>query len=180
MCLIYILEGKLELRKIIEMLGLLGLVMDREDGKVPDRSINDHTLRVEGLSNMLENEARTKAIELGMPADADEEQMNEHLLSSFISAVNSFASSTFKTGTLDRIKSGDFTLLINSNNNLMFVYIFRGYSYYGMPKLNYLADKLSELSVLNEVKDKYSITNNEKQILETEIMKVISAQYDRI
>ena len=110
----------------------------------------------------------------------DEEQINEHLLSSFISAVNSFASSTFKTGNLDRIKSGDFTLLINSNNNLMFVYIFRGYSYYGMPKLNYLADKLSELSVLNEVKDKYSISHNEQQILETEIMKVISAQYDRI
>lgn len=99
------------------------------------------------------------------------EDMQEHLIGGFLSAINSFFSSVFKeTNSLDRIKSRDHTILMKSQDELLYCYIFRGQSLFATQRLEDfvqnvkskkdITDQLSSLIDIADpnVTDSYNIT----------------------
>ena len=71
--------------------------------------------------------------------------MESNLIASFISAINSFGKQAFSTlGTIDRIKYGDYFITLQSKDDFLFGYVFKGDSYPAISKLNNFVIKLSE------------------------------------
>ncbi len=62
---------------------------------------------------------------------------DETLLSGFLTAINTFMKETFESsGHIERIKHQDHTLLIKSQEGLIFCYIFKGRSFFAQNKLS--------------------------------------------
>ena len=79
---------------------------------------------------------------------------NEHLISSFITAFNSFTKDIFSSeNVIERIKHDDYTILMKSVEELLICYIFRGNSFYAQKKMNsiveYLIDQFDLLKFIN-------------------------------
>ena len=64
-------------------------------------------------------------------------QIDDQLMGGFLTALNSFVGEAFASsgGYIDRIKFKDYTFVIKQFGNLVFCYIFKGYSYYAVQKL---------------------------------------------
>ncbi len=85
------------------------------------------------------------------------EEMNINdgdLITNFISAINSFGKEVFShSGTIDRIKHGDYMIVFNSKGDLLFGYVFKGQSYSALSKLDYFIDNLYNLEdIIREIK----------------------------
>ncbi len=77
--------------------------------------------------------------------------MDGNLIAGFISAINSFGQETFSTlDTIDRIKHGDFFIIIQSKDDFLFGYVFKGDSYPAISKLNNFVKKISEFKDIYE------------------------------
>ncbi|MFW9996903.1 MAG: hypothetical protein ACFFD4_32980, partial [Candidatus Odinarchaeota archaeon] len=61
--------------------------------------------------------------------------IDEQLMSGVLSAINRFSSDLF-SGSLDRIKVGEYTLLVRSEESLLSCYVFKGQSYKATQKLS--------------------------------------------
>ncbi|MBY9007484.1 MAG: tetratricopeptide repeat protein [Candidatus Lokiarchaeota archaeon] len=61
------------------------------------------------------------------------------LIAGFISAINMFGKEAFSsTGSIDRIRHGEYLIIFQSKNNFLFGYVFKGQSYSAMSKLEEL------------------------------------------
>ena len=77
--------------------------------------------------------------------------MDGNLIAGFISAINSFGQETFSTlDTIDRIKHGDFFIIIQPKDDFLFGYVFKGDSYPAISKLNNFVKKISEFKDIFE------------------------------
>lgn len=66
-----------------------------------------------------------------------EEEIKEQLIGGFLTAINNFMRDAFSvTGSIDRIKHQEYTILLNGSKTLLFCYIFKGQSYHAMRKLS--------------------------------------------
>ena len=74
-----------------------------------------------------------------------------NLIAGLISAINSFGKQAFSTqGTIDRIKHGDYFITLQSKDDFLFGYVFKGDSYPAISKLNNFVKKLSEFKDIFE------------------------------
>ncbi len=65
------------------------------------------------------------------------------LIAGFISAINMFGKEAFATsGSIDRIKHGEFLIIFQSKENFLFGYVFKGHSYSAFSKLKDFVQKL--------------------------------------
>ncbi|MHA2502755.1 MAG: tetratricopeptide repeat protein [Candidatus Kariarchaeaceae archaeon] len=89
-----------------------------------------------------------------------------NLMANFISAVHSFAHQTFsESGTLERIKHGSYTILLNEINQLIIGYVFEGPMYHAIRKLGDFVKRLNEKSEFWDELDPYEITPTSISIL---------------
>jgi hypothetical protein len=66
-----------------------------------------------------------------------EGQLDEQIIGGFLTAINSFGRELFSTtGSLERIKHQDFTIMMKPQKPLMFCYVFKGQSYHALQKLD--------------------------------------------
>ena len=66
-----------------------------------------------------------------------------NLIASFISAINLFGKEAFSSsGTIDRIKHGEYLILLKSKEDFIFGYVFKGQSYSAISKLDLFIDFL--------------------------------------
>ncbi|MBY9006673.1 MAG: tetratricopeptide repeat protein [Candidatus Lokiarchaeota archaeon] len=79
-----------------------------------------------------------------------ENQINDgNLIAGFISAINIYGKEAFSTtGSIDRIKHGDNTIIFRSVDSLTFVYVFRGSSYSAVNKLDNFIKKIKAINNL--------------------------------
>ena len=78
--------------------------------------------------------------------------VNEHLIGSFLSAVNSFSQQTFReSGKLEIIQTGEFSILLHYIFNVILVYIFKGNSHYARKKMKGWALLLSKDKIVQDV-----------------------------
>ncbi|MCH8908826.1 MAG: hypothetical protein IH840_17205 [Candidatus Heimdallarchaeota archaeon] len=100
-------------------------------------------------------------------------QINEHLLTSFLSAIVSFANTLFSSeGNLQRIDHEDYTILMQSRGDLLYNYIFKGESYHGILKLKEISDKLNLDKTFRYHTEQRLVTSTSK--LDAIIEKVVS------
>lgn len=65
-----------------------------------------------------------------------EQKVDEQLVGGFISAIDTFSRHTFAvSGSIERIKHRDYTLIMKQTDSLVFCYVFRGSSYSALQKL---------------------------------------------
>jgi hypothetical protein len=71
------------------------------------------------------------------------DQLQEQLIGGFLAAINAFMQEAFSvTGSIERIKHEDYTLLFKSIEPLLFCYFFQGQSYSALRKLNSFIEKI--------------------------------------
>ncbi|MBN1216900.1 MAG: tetratricopeptide repeat protein [Candidatus Lokiarchaeota archaeon] len=67
------------------------------------------------------------------------------LIAGFISAINIFGKEAFSSsGSIDRIRHGEYLIIFQSKENLLFGYVFKGHSYSAMAKLEKLLFKITD------------------------------------
>ncbi len=77
-----------------------------------------------------------------------------NLIASFISAINLFGKEAFSSsGTIDRIKHGEYLIVLQSKEDYIFGYVFKGQSYSAISKLESFIDQLEQLT------DSFNILN---------------------
>ncbi|MBN1217042.1 MAG: tetratricopeptide repeat protein [Candidatus Lokiarchaeota archaeon] len=70
--------------------------------------------------------------------------LDGHLFSSFISAINIFGKQAFSTSeSIDRIRHGEYMIVFQSKGNFLFGYVFKGKSYNAISKLDQFIEKVS-------------------------------------
>jgi tetratricopeptide (TPR) repeat protein len=81
----------------------------------------------------------------GIPAFSkiftEELSLEEHLISSFLTAFNSFSGELFSEG-LDRAKFGEYTIIMMRVESFSVCYLFKGQSYLAKQKLAHFSDQL--------------------------------------
>ncbi|MBY9007527.1 MAG: tetratricopeptide repeat protein [Candidatus Lokiarchaeota archaeon] len=79
--------------------------------------------------------------------------LNEDLISGFISAINMFGKEAFSSsGSIDRIRHGDYSIIFQTYDGLIFGYVFKGSSSGATYKLNNFIDKLlKEKAILRSI-----------------------------
>ncbi len=71
------------------------------------------------------------------------EELDDSLMSGFLSAINIFAKEAFSTkGPINRIKHNDYTIIINNIESYLLCYIFKGQSFSALQKLSKIDDKI--------------------------------------
>ena len=74
-----------------------------------------------------------------------------NLIAGFISAINLFGKEAFSSSeSIDRIKHGDFMITLQSKDNFLFGYVFKGFSYSAITKLENFVKKLFKINILVE------------------------------
>ncbi|MBY9006860.1 MAG: tetratricopeptide repeat protein [Candidatus Lokiarchaeota archaeon] len=69
------------------------------------------------------------------------------LIAGYISAINIFGKEAFSSkGSIDRIKHGDYITILQLQKEYLFGYVFKGYSYSAISKLNEFIKSLSQLN----------------------------------
>lgn len=86
----------------------------------------------------------------------------DHLFSSFLSAVNSFSDEIFSKG-LDRASFGEYTLLMKSVKPFLVCYLFKGQTYPAQQKMNYFIDKIQNEEKIWQILHEFYRTNREIQ-----------------
>jgi len=67
----------------------------------------------------------------------------EHLIGGFLAAINAFAREAFAvSGSIERIKHREYTILLKSVDSFLICYVFTGYSYFAMQKMEKFTDAL--------------------------------------
>ncbi|NHJ49341.1 MAG: tetratricopeptide repeat protein [Asgard group archaeon] len=104
---------------------------------------------------------------------------DESLLSGFISTINAFFKEVFDTsGSIERIKHQDLTILLKPVESLLFCYIFRGQSYSAIQKvdefLNILRNEKKEswIDLIKQIETTEKISVKSELILEEVINSV--------
>ncbi len=131
-------EQDLNISKITEEVGLEGLFMQllsnntiNTSAIVPEKPVMLSIFSNDGLSIYSSN---------FQPG-----HMDEQLIAGFLSAVNSFMNETFQfSGSIEKIKHENFTLLLKKKGNLLFSYVFEGQASSALLKLDKLVDTLSQ------------------------------------
>ncbi len=87
----------------------------------------------------------------------EEIKIDENLIAGFISAINMFGKEAFSSsGSIDRIKHGEYMIILHSYKEFIFGYVFKGQSYPALSKLESLIEQLSQSKELIKSLD-YSI-----------------------
>ncbi len=74
------------------------------------------------------------------------------LISGFISAINIFGKEAFSSsGSIDRIKHGDYLIVFQSKERILFGYVFKGNSYSAISKLRNFIEIISTFKNLSEI-----------------------------
>ncbi len=104
---------------------------------------------------------------------------DESLLSGFISTINAFFKEVFEaTGSIERIKHQDLTILLKPVDSLLFCYVFRGQSYSAIKKIDeFVQILLSEkkdswINLLEQIKTTEQISEKNELILEEVISSI--------
>ncbi len=72
-------------------------------------------------------------------------EISEDLIAAFLSAINSFMKEVLSvSGSIDRIKHHDYTILIKTADSLMLCYVFKGKTFLASKKLNTLIENLKQ------------------------------------
>jgi uncharacterized membrane protein YqgA involved in biofilm formation len=67
----------------------------------------------------------------------------EHLIGGFLAAINAFVREAFAvSGSIERIKHREYTLLLKSVEAFLICYAFTGYSYFAMQKVDKFTEAL--------------------------------------
>ncbi|MBY9006671.1 MAG: tetratricopeptide repeat protein [Candidatus Lokiarchaeota archaeon] len=94
-----------------------------------------------------------------------------NLFSSFISAINIFGKTAFSTtDSIDRIRHGEYLIVLQPKNKFLFAYIFKGQSYSAISKL----DEFIKIITLKKplVKDLIESLKNHTEILEQTYLNI--------
>jgi len=76
---------------------------------------------------------------------------DDDLITSFISAINIFGKEAFSnSGSIDRIKHGEYLIIIKSHDIFSFGYVFKGHSYLAINKLDNFIETISLLTNIAE------------------------------
>lgn len=76
-----------------------------------------------------------------------EAQVDENLISNFISAINDFGNQIFEsTGYIERINHKNYTILMKSEGTFVFSYVFEGPSYSPSIRLNEISNQIMNLN----------------------------------
>ena len=76
---------------------------------------------------------------------------DDDLIASFLTAINIFGKEAFSSsGSIDRIKHGDYLMIIKFKDNLSFGYVFKGHSFSATSKLDHFIEVLSTLENIVE------------------------------
>ena len=76
-----------------------------------------------------------------------ESQVDENLISNFISAINNFGNQIFEsTGYIERINHKNYTILMKSEGVFVFSYVFEGSSYSPSIRLNEISNQIMKLN----------------------------------
>lgn len=74
--------------------------------------------------------------------------LEDQLIGGFLAAINTFIREAFAvSGSIERIKHQDYTLLLNSVEPFLVCYVFEGPSYYALKKLEQFTKELSSVSM---------------------------------
>ncbi|MCG3216485.1 MAG: tetratricopeptide repeat protein [Candidatus Heimdallarchaeota archaeon] len=88
-------------------------------------------------------------------------QIDDILIGGFLSAINSFSKEVFDvSGSLERIKHHEYTILVKNVDKFLFCYIYEGQSYYAIQKLE---------DLINWIQKKENIWRQLKDFQETRI-----------
>ncbi|MBY8983270.1 MAG: hypothetical protein KGD57_09995, partial [Candidatus Lokiarchaeota archaeon] len=100
------------------------------------------------------------------------------LIAGFISAINLFGKEAFSSsGSIDRIKHGEHLIILQSKDEFLFGYVFKGQSYTAISKLNTFTDILA-ISTNNFKNISVSIQNNNE--ISEDILSIINQLIERI
>ncbi|MBY8982536.1 MAG: tetratricopeptide repeat protein [Candidatus Lokiarchaeota archaeon] len=70
-----------------------------------------------------------------------------NLIASFISAINIFGKEAFSSsGTIDRIRHGEYLIVLQSKEDYIFGYVFKGQSYSAISKLDTFIENLAQIT----------------------------------
>ena len=104
---------------------------------------------------------------------------DESLLSGFISSINAFFKEVFETsGSIERIKHQELTVLLKPVNSILFCYVFKGQSYSAIKKLEEFILMLQNKNVIvwkalqKQIETTASLEEHIFQILDDEISNV--------
>ncbi len=107
-----------------------------------------------------------------------ERRLNEQLIGGFLAAINSFGKETFSaSGSIERIKHQEHTLLLNAEENLYFCYIFQGQSYSALEKLSSFIKKTKKNPEMWNSLITWNPTNPLPQQIEEQIKKLVQALF---
>jgi tetratricopeptide (TPR) repeat protein len=105
---------------------------------------------------------------------------DESLIAGFLTAVNVFLQETFKAkGSLERIKHQEYTILIKSENNLLYCYVFKGKSFGAQHKISSFVDELNKLHTIRDALIKMSLEGKlidqyDFSLIENIVMKIFT------
>ncbi|MFX1525794.1 MAG: tetratricopeptide repeat protein [Promethearchaeota archaeon] len=87
-----------------------------------------------------------------------EGKLEEDLISGFITAFNNFSSELFSKG-LDRAKSGEYMMLMQTAEPFLLCYLFKGQSYLAKQKLSKFAKNIKKTAIIWQTLNKYYESN---------------------
>ncbi|MHA2099381.1 MAG: tetratricopeptide repeat protein [Candidatus Kariarchaeaceae archaeon] len=96
-----------------------------------------------------------------------EDHLDENLISNFLSAINDFGNQIFaSSGNIERINHQDYTILMKSEENIIFNYVFKGSSYSPSIKLNEITNKIMNLNYFKdrEIESNVSIVSKNLKV----------------
>jgi hypothetical protein len=107
--------------------------------------------RTEAISDFIEEqpellliiEAKSGRSVYSKPFRTDQ-PINERLIGGFLTAINSFLREAFAvSGSIERIKHRQYTLLLNLIDPFLVCYVFQGPSYFALKRLKQFTDEIS-------------------------------------
>ncbi len=104
--------------------------------------------------------------------------MDGNLIAGFISAINFYGKEAFSSsGSIDRIKHGDYLIILNSIENFIFGYVFKGNSFSAINKMNKTIETLqlfnSTFEDLNKsIQTHLEISEETKSFIDKKIQEI--------
>lgn len=101
----------------------------------------------------------------------DDIELNEDLISNFLSAINSFSKEAFKTkGNMEQIKIDKYNILVKSYNDYLFVYVYKGISIEANIHFNTLVERLV-LQFKKQIVNAFSLSKNIAKIIDNLVIE---------
>ena len=100
------------------------------------------------------------------------------LIAEFISEINSFGKEAFShLGSINPIKHGEYLIILRTNNELIYAYVFKGSSYYAIPKLEKFMELISKSgdiskNLYSSIKNYMDIPEKTNQLIEQLITEI--------